>query len=107
MPNPIRAIMRKVSIKLAAKNREVAKIKSKLEKRCVICGTIGNDGAHLLNKGSYPEHYTQPLNIVIMCRNCHDKYDNDLNFRQQQVKLYNQICLFDNKAAAKYFRIYE
>jgi hypothetical protein len=99
--------MKKVSTKQAALNREVAKIKRKLEKRCVICGTPAYDGAHLLNKGNYPEHYTQPLNIVILCRNCHDSYDNNLSFRQQQVKLYNQICLFDSIGAAKYFRIYE
>ena len=99
--------MKQVSSKQSAKNREIARIKSKLEKRCIICGTPANDGAHLVNKGNYPEHYTEPLNIVIMCRNCHNSYDNDIHFRQQQVKLYYLICLFDNKAAAKYFRIYE
>ena len=99
--------MKKVSSKQAVLNREVAKIKSKLEKICVICGKYGNDGAHLLNKGNYPEHYTQPLNIVMMCREHHDLYDNNLHFRQQQIKLYNQICTFDSVGAAKYFRIYE
>lgn len=99
--------MKQVSSKQAAKNREVAKIKSKLEKRCVICGSVGNDLAHLLPKSLWQEHYTNENNLVILCRQCHVSYDENLHFRQQQVKLYNQICLFDNKAAAKYFRIYE
>lgn len=95
------------SKKQSAKNRELSKIKATMENKCVICGCVGSDLAHLLPKSLYPEHYTNELNLVIMCRNCHILYDNDLNFRRKQVSLYNQICGFDIVGAAKYFRIYE
>ncbi len=95
------------SKKQSAKIRELSKIKATMENKCVICGCVGSDLAHLLPKSLYPEHYTNELNLVIMCRNCHILYDNDLNFRRKQVSLYNQICGFDIVGAAKYFRIYE
>lgn len=95
------------SKKQSAKNRELSKIKAKMENKCVICGNIGSDLAHLLPKSTYPEHYTEPKNLVIMCRDCHNLYDNDLNFRRKQVSLYNQICEFDLVGGAKYFRIYD
>lgn len=97
---------RKVSTKQAARNREVARIKSKLPLFCAICGkhTTG-DAAHLLPKSLYPEYYTHPLCIVRMCRTCHQSYDNDLLFRQQQTKLFNQICRFDERAARKHFKV--
>jgi 5-methylcytosine-specific restriction endonuclease McrA len=99
--------MRKTSSKQAAKNRINSKFKSTLEPICFICGCFGCDLAHLLPKSLYPEHYTNENNLVIMCRNCHNKHDNDLNFRQKQVKIYNKICEFDIIGAAKYFKIYD
>ena len=97
--------MRTISITQAKKNREVAKIKSSLEKKCVICGRYGIDAAHLLPKSTFPEHYTNPLNIVIMCRDCHNLYDNDISYRQQQTELYNRVLSFDKRGAYRYFKL--
>lgn len=99
--------MKRLSNKQAAKNRRVAEIKSALPTVCSICGRYGNDAAHLLPKSIFPEHYTNPENIVILCRECHNRYDNDLEFRRMQVNLFKRICSFDESGAIRYFRIYE
>ena len=95
----------KVSGSQRRKNAEIAKIKNSLQKVCVICGNYGNDLCHLLNKGRYPEHYTEPLNLVIMCRRCHNYYDNDIEFRRRQRKLFKRVFSFDQKAAIRYFKM--
>lgn len=95
----------KTSAPQRRKNAEIAKIKRELPKICVICGNYGNDLAHLLNKGRYPEHYTEPLNLVILCRQCHNLYDNDVEFRKRQTKLFKQVFSFNQKAAIRYFQI--
>ncbi len=94
----------KVSRKQGLKNRELAKIKNNLAPICVICGRPGNDLAHLLNKNVYPQHYLNPYNLAIMCREHHNLYDNDIEFRQKQKRLYEQICSFDRQSADKYFK---
>ena len=99
--------MRKVSTKQRAKNRELARIKRELYKSCVICGCNGSDLAHLLPKSLYPEYYIEEQNLVIMCRDCHNQYDNDLTFRKQHMHLYDKISKFDAPGAYKYFRMYE
>lgn len=95
--------MRKVSNKQAAKNREIAKIKKTLSPFCVICGRRGGDLAHLVPKSCYPEHYTNPLNLAVMCRDCHDAYDADIDFRKQQTELIERVKSFDTLAAIRYF----
>ena len=56
--------MKQISTKQAQRNREIAKIKENLPSYCVICGKPAVDAAHLVPKSMYPEHYTNPLNIV-------------------------------------------
>lgn len=63
--------MKQISTKQAQRNREIAKIKENLPSYCVICGKPAVDAAHLVPKSMYPEHYTNPLNIVGLCRECH------------------------------------
>ena len=100
--------MKNKSIKQQVRDNKVAKIKSMLPKVCEICGVYcEGDAAHLLPKSVYPEHYTNPKNIVRLCRDCHNKYDNDLKFRQQQDKLFNRICEYDKLGAIRYFKKYE
>ena len=53
----------------------------------------------------YPEHYTNPRNIVGLCRECHNKYDNDLAFRRKQKRLIERVKSFDECAANRYFRL--
>lgn len=97
--------MKQVSKKQAQRNRAVAKIKSDLPSFCIICGKRSTDAAHLIPKSCYPEHYTNPLNIVCLCRECHNKYDNDISFRKLQVKLIRQVQSFDILAANRYFQL--
>ena len=97
--------MRKVSLKQAKLNRELYRLKSLKEKICVICGNEAHDHAHLLPKSLYPEYYTEPRNLVIMCRTHHNKFDNDIEFRQKQIELFDQAYGIDKKAARKYFRL--
>lgn len=98
-------MIRKVSKKQAQINRAVAKIKSGLPPFCFICGKRGTDLMHLLPKSTFPEHYTNPLNLVMGCRCCHNLYDNDLLFRQQQTEIFNRICEFDEIGAVRYFKL--
>lgn len=100
--------MKNKSIKQQVRDNKVAKIKSTLPKVCEICGVYcEGDAAHLLPKSMYPEHYTNPLNIIRLCRYCHVKYDNDLKFRQQQGKLFDHICEYDKLGAIRYFKKYQ
>jgi hypothetical protein len=41
---------------------------------------------------------------LIMCRNHHNEFDNNLAFRQQKIELYNIAKQIDEKAAIKYFK---
>lgn len=97
--------MKQISIKQAQRNREIAKIKENLYSYCVICGKPAVDAAHLVPKSMYPEHYTNPLNIVGLCRGCHNRYDNDLSFRRKQKRLIERVKSFDECAANRYFRL--
>ena len=97
--------MKQVSSKQAQRNREVAKIKQSLSPFCVICGKPAVDAAHLVPKSMYPEHYTNPQNIVGLCRECHNRYDNNLAFRQRQKRLIERVKSFDECAANRYFHL--
>lgn len=97
--------MNKISIKQAQRNREVTKIKRLLSPYCVICGRPACDAAHLVPKSLFPEHYTNPLNIVGLCRECHNNYDNNLAFRKKQKRLIERVKSFDECAANRYFHL--
>lgn len=99
--------MKKVSNKQAKRNRELKKIKDTRERKCLISGLFATDLAHILCKGRFPEHYTKEWNLVMMERNNHMKYDNNLEFRQEQIKLFEQAWENDPKAATQYFRLYK
>ena len=97
--------MKKISKKQSKKNIEINKIKSTLSKKCFICGKESNtDAAHILPKSIFPEYYTHPLNIIMLCRTCHNLFDNDVEFRKKQTKLYEQAIKIDQLAARRYFR---
>lgn len=96
--------MRKKSKKQLEKDRQIGEIKKNLPPVCEICGkNTQGDLAHLLPKSVYPEHYTNPLNLVRLCRYCHDQYDSSINFRVLQTKLYERVKSFDERGAFRYF----
>lgn len=96
-------IMKKVSKKQLLINRKINKIKKNLNIYCEICGNFATDPAHLVPKSLFPEHYTNPLNIVGLCRRCHTFYDDNLSFRKKQKKLIDRVKSFDENAAIRYF----
>lgn len=101
--------MNKVSKKQAAKNRELAKIKSELvsiyDDKCMICkNSYGSDLMHILPKSLYPEYYTEKWNFIIGCRSCHDMFDSSAAFRRR-TGLYNHVKKHDEQAAWKYFQM--
>jgi len=98
--------IRKVSKSQQGKNAELAKIKKQMSgSGCILCGLEANDLAHLLPKSIYPEYYTLKDNLVLMCRRCHDLYDNNRQFRSRQLKLKLMVEKYDPRAAEKYFSI--
>ena len=96
--------MNKISDKQKRRNKILAEYKKLQPMKCVICGRPANDLAHLLPKSIYPEWYTEPLNLVIMCRECHQYHDDNIEFRTRQDKLFNQICKFDEPSARRYYK---
>ena len=96
-------VMKKVSKKQAHINAELAKIKSSLPKICRICGRSGNDLAHLLPRSMYMEYQTDPRNVMILCRECHRRFDDDRSFRRKQTKIVEQAKQIDECAANRYF----
>ena len=90
--------MKQISDKQKRKNQIIAKIKRDLidhtDYCCRICDGHGNQAAHLLPKSEFPQYYTEPRNIVILCHSCHYKYDNDILFRREQESLKSQILEF-------------
>lgn len=95
--------MRQVSKKQASINRELARIKSTLDKRCVICGSVGNDLSHIFPRSTYPEYQTDPRNLQILCRECHRKFDDDRSFRRQQTKIIEKAREIDECATNRHF----
>ena len=97
--------MKKTSAKQVNINGVLSRIKAGLPDHCIIPGCVnkGSDLAHLLPRSLYPEHITNPLNLVRFCRACHDKYDSEKAFRRNQKKLYEQVKTFDEVAANRYF----
>jgi 5-methylcytosine-specific restriction endonuclease McrA len=97
--------MKQVSTKQAKRNAELAKIKAKLQKSCVLCGRPANDLCHLLPKSIWPEWHTEPQNLIIMCREYHCAHDDRMSFRTLQNGLYEQVLKFDEKGAKRYYGI--
>ncbi|SDZ01802.1 hypothetical protein [Hymenobacter psychrophilus] len=60
------------------KNRQVAYKEVKAEqKRCVACGTRQRlTPSHVLTQKKFPAHAANPQNIVVLCVNCHDLWEN-------------------------------
>ena len=91
--------MKQISAKQQQRNNILAKIKQGLKKKCFICDAPANDLAYILPKSLYPEYYTEKRNLIILCRQCYDKFDNNIKFRQKKIKLYNIAKQIDKQAA--------
>ena len=95
--------MKRVSSKQAKLNREMDKIKRNLSPHCCLCGRPAVDPAHLLPRSLYPEYYIEEWNVVPMCRNHHDLYDGNREFRRRCTEVVNIVRLHDEQAANRYF----
>ena len=96
--------MRQISKHRAKKLREFDAVKRNLSEYCCICGRTATDAAHLLPRSLYPEYYSEDWNIVPMCREHHDRFDKDREFREKQVKFYMQVSRHDKLAANRHFK---
>lgn len=96
--------MQKVSKKQGLKNRILAEYKKLLPKECTICRRPANQLAHLLPKSLWPEYYTKPDNLVILCDTCHKLHDDNVEFRTKQDKLFIQACKVNEQGAKRYYR---
>jgi hypothetical protein len=100
--------MKKVSDKQRLKDRELAKIKASLPKVCYICGrNCICEGAHILPRSTFPEYYTLSKNLIPLCKECHFKYDNNLDFRQEQEHIFEIAKEIDKLAAIRHFKKYD
>lgn len=84
--------------------KELVQIKKSLPEYCEICGGFATDGAHILPRSLFPEHISNPLNLVALCRRCHTQFDDNVNFRHFQTVLYQRACKLDKRGADRYFR---
>lgn len=102
--------VRKVSVKQQQINRELRRLKKEMLDFCEICGKyVGSYGelSHRLPRSLEPKYITEPWNLQILCHDCHEKYDNNLEFRQKQIRIFKHLCEHDEQAARRYFRIYK
>ncbi len=97
--------MKNKSDKQRKKDAALARIKKELPKVCVVCGRAGNDLAHILPRSLYPEYYCDPRNLMILCRDCHNLYDNDIEFRKKQTKILKRAREIDELATNRYFKL--
>lgn len=101
--------IKKISKNQSKKNAILSKIKLKLKDEnplcaCGGCSRDGTDLAHLLPKGGlYANHYTAEWNLVLMCRACHQKFDDFLWYRKEQKHLAERVAENDPKGAYGYY----
>ena len=79
------------------------KIKKSLSPFCCICGRPAVDPAHLLPRSEYPQYYTESWNVVPMCREHHNMYDNNRAYRRSRTELIDVVKAHDRCAANRYF----
>ena len=97
----------KISQKQMKINAQLYQLKKNLPCYCFICHkqkplTL----AHVLPRSLAPEHITNPNNVVGLCIECHDRYDNDISFRKEQESMYKLAVDVDNVIANRYFHKY-
>jgi nitrate/TMAO reductase-like tetraheme cytochrome c subunit len=97
--------MKRISEKQKLINRELHRQKKELSKICIICHGFGNELMHILPRSLFPEYILKTENLCIGCHECHDRFDNDITFRQEQTKLFDQVAAFDKQAAERYFKL--
>ena len=58
---------------------------------------------HILPRSTHMEYVVEPWNLMIGCPECHQRFDNDREFRRQQTEIYEQIRQHDELAANRHF----
>ena len=97
--------MKKVSDKQRRLNKAVSDVKNSKPKVCIICMKYCADGdaVHLLPRSTFPEHYTSEWNIWRGHRECHQRYDDDKQFRSSLSHIREIVREQDEKAERRYF----
>lgn len=104
--------MKRKSAKQSKRDAVLASIKKNLlevNQRCSICGCRISypplQLMHILPRSLFPEYYTEEWNLVLGCHDCHTLFDDNVEFRQKQTHLFNQIAEHDEIGARRYFRL--
>ena len=97
----------KVSKSQVKKNNSIAKSKSNLPDQCFFSGCFRKNTSlmHILPKGGqYCDFYEETWNHTRGCKEHHELFDNNVEFRQKQKHLYYQIKRFAKEKADNYFQ---
>ena len=99
--------MKKQSSKQQKKNTLVKKARDEKECICIVCKNYceSGDAMHLLPRSTFPEYYTEPLNIWRAHRECHRRYDDNKSFRASLTHIIDIVSKFARKEdIERYFR---
>lgn len=99
--------MKRYSKAQQQKNTLVHKAKNEKENICIVCKNYceSGDPMHLLPKSTFPQYYTEPLNIWRGHRECHKRYDDNKSFRSSLNHIIDIVSKFATKEEInRYFR---
>ena len=99
--------MLKQSKKQSQKNTLVKKARDSKEHICIICRNYCEQGdpVHLLPRSTFPQYYTEPLNVWRGHRECHRRYDDNKSFRGSLTHIIDIVSKFANKEEInRYFK---
>lgn len=100
-----RAKLKPISKSQSKRNREMDRIKRSLSPYCCICGHPAVDPARLLPRSTFPEYYIEEWNVVPMCREHHNLFDGNVEFRRSCTELVNIVRSHDECAANRHFKL--
>ena len=72
--------MKNISSKQSVRLRELRQLKKEMlldSRKCALCGKERElDLCHIIRRSYSTMHYTNPNNLFLACRKCHDAFDN-------------------------------
>ena len=88
--------MKQISKKQNQKNSLVKKARDSKEHICIICKRYceNGDAVHLLPRSTFPQYYTEPLNVWRGHRECHARYDDNKAFRSSLTHIIDIVRKF-------------
>ena len=69
-------------------------IREKSEGKCEYCGREGCDSAHIISRKFLKTRYLKQ-NGIYLCRECHIKFDNNIEFRELLIKVLITLEIYE------------